>query len=73
MTRHGGNVPAGGARRGTDRSVPRPRGELVTGPADGAVPEVQHYDDDQIARWDADDRLDDGERTRILEAVIGRP
>lgn len=36
------------------------------------VPQVQHYTDEQIAQWDADDRLDDDERRRILEAVIGR-
>ena len=36
------------------------------------VPQVQHYTDEQIAQWDADDRLDDDERRHILEAVIGR-
>jgi hypothetical protein len=36
------------------------------------VPQVQHYTDEQIAQWDADDRLDDSERKRILEAAAGR-
>ena len=45
-------------------------GEIVLKP--GVVLEIQSYDDDQIAKWDADDRLDDGERRRILEAVTGR-
>ena len=45
-------------------------GEIVLKP--GVVLEIQSYDDDQIAQWDADDRLDEGERRRILEAVTGR-
>ena len=45
-------------------------GEIVLRP--GVVLEVQSYDDDQIAQWDADDRLDDEERKRILEAVTAR-
>ena len=69
MTRRGGNVPAGGAGRGTDGSVPRPGWELLTGPPDATVPQVQPYNDNQIAQWDADDRLDDGERKRIREAA----
>ena len=72
MTRRGGNVPAGGARRGTDGSVPRPRRRLLTGPPDAMVPQVQPCTDKQIAPWDADDQLDDGERSRILEATAGR-
>ena len=35
----------------------------------GIVLEIEHYGDDQIARWDADDRLDDREREGILDAV----
>ena len=45
-------------------------GEIVLKP--GVVLEIQSYDDNQIAQWDADDRLDEGERRRILEAVTGR-
>ena len=45
-------------------------GELVLKP--GVVLEVQHYEDERIARWDADDRLDDGERRRIRDRVAGR-
>ena len=37
----------------------------------GVVLEVQQYSDDQIAQWDADDRLEDQERARILDAVTG--
>ena len=45
-------------------------GELVLKP--GVVLEVQHYEDEQIARWDAADRLDDGERRRVRDRVAGR-
>ena len=38
--------------------------ELVIKPA--AVMEIEMYSDDQIAAWDADDRLDDSERATIL-------
>ena len=44
--------------------------EIVLKP--GMVLEVQHYSDDQIAQWDADDRLEDRERARTLDAVTGR-
>ena len=43
--------------------------EIVLKP--GMVLEVQYYSDDQIAQWDADDRLEDKERARILDAVTG--
>ena len=43
--------------------------EIVLKP--GMVLEVQHYSDDQIAQWDADDKLEDQERTRILDAMTG--
>ena len=43
--------------------------EIVLKP--GIVLEIQHYGDDQIAQWDADDRLDDEERARILDTVAG--
>ena len=42
-------------------------GEIVLKP--GLVLEMQHYDDDQIAQWDDDDKLDERERSRILDAV----
>lgn len=38
-------------------------GELVFKPA--AVLEVERYTDRQIAQWDGDDALSDGERARI--------
>ena len=43
-------------------------GEIVLKP--GMVLEIQQYSDDQIAQWDADDKLDDRERERILDAVV---
>jgi len=45
-------------------------GELVLKP--GGVLEIRNYDDDRIAQWDTDDRLDDDERRRIMNAVAGR-
>lgn len=39
-------------------------GELVLKPA--AVMEIEHYSDDDVARWDAEDRLSAEERQRIL-------
>ena len=44
-------------------------GEIVLKP--GIVLEVQHYGDDQIAQWDAHDRLEDEERARVPDAVSG--
>ena len=43
--------------------------EIVLKP--GMMLEVQHYSDDQVAQWNADDGLDDRERARILDTVIG--
>ena len=43
--------------------------EIVLKPS--MVLDVRHYSDDQIAQWDADDRLEDQERARILNAVTG--
>ncbi len=45
-------------------------GEIVLKP--GMVLEVQQYSDDQIAQWDADDKLGERERARMLDAVTGR-
>ena len=45
-------------------------GEIVLKP--GVVLEVQSYGDEQIAQWDADDRLDEDERRRMLDALAGR-
>ena len=42
-------------------------GEIVLKP--GVVLQVQYYNDDQIAQWDADDKLDERERGRLLDAV----
>lgn len=40
-------------------------GDIVLRPA--AVLEVETYSDADIARWDAEDRLDDAERKAILQ------
>ena len=44
--------------------------ELVLKP--GVVLEVPYYSDDQVAQWDAEDKLGERERMRILDAVTGR-
>ena len=54
--------------KGGDHVILEDRGgEIVLKP--GMVLEVQHYSDEQIASWDADDELEERERTRILDAV----
>lgn len=53
-------IEAGGVLIAEERE-----GDIVLRPA--AVLEVETYSDDDIARWDAEDRLDDAERTAILE------
>ena len=45
-------------------------GELVLRPA--AVLEIEFYSDEDIARWDEEDRLDGQTRGEILERVGGR-
>jgi AbrB family looped-hinge helix DNA binding protein len=35
----------------------------------GIVFEVQHYSDEQIAQWDAEDKLSDQERTQIVDML----
>lgn len=44
--------------------------EIVLKP--GVVVEVDVYSDEQIAQWDAADRLEDAERQRIVDAVSRR-
>jgi len=46
-------------------------GEVVLRPA--AVIEVQHYDDQQIARWDSEDRLAPDEEGQIRARLTGTP
>lgn len=54
--------------KGGDVVILEDRGdEIVVKPA--VVLELQQYSDDEIEAWDADDRLDDRERGRILDAV----
>ena len=43
--------------------------EIVLKP--GVVLEIQHYGEEEVARWDDDDKLEDEERARILNAVTG--
>ena len=41
--------------------------EVVLKP--GIVLEIQHYSDEQIAQWDAEDKLSDQERAKILDTL----
>ncbi len=43
------------------------KGEIVLKP--GVVLEIKNYSDAQIARWDAEDKLDKKTRARILDKV----
>ncbi|MCE2494554.1 MAG: AbrB/MazE/SpoVT family DNA-binding domain-containing protein [Alphaproteobacteria bacterium] len=43
--------------------------EIVLKP--GVVLEIHHYSEEEVARWDDDDELEDEERARILNAVTG--
>ena len=42
-------------------------GEIALKP--GMVIAVQHYSDEQIAQWDADDKLDPREKARVLSTT----
>lgn len=54
--------------KGGDVVIVEDRGtEIVLKPA--VVLEIQQYSDDDIEQWDAEDRLDDRQRGRILDAV----
>ena len=44
--------------------------EIVLKP--GVVLEVEVYSDEQVAAWDAADKLDEAERKRIVNAVTQR-
>ena len=56
--------------KGGDVVILEDRGsEIVLKP--GIVLEVQHYSDDQIAQWDAEDDLGEQERAGIVDAVTG--
>ena len=55
-------IKAGGVLVVEDR-----RGELVLRPA--AIVELDTYKDDEIARWEREDRLAPGERSRILKKL----
>ena len=57
--------------KGGDVMILEDRGsEIVLKP--GVVLELDLYDDEQIAQWDADDRLDDDERKSIVDALATR-
>lgn len=45
-------------------------GELTLKPA--AVLKIERYSDEQIAQWDAEDRLSPDERKRILAKLQGK-
>ena len=54
--------------KGGDVVIVEDRGtEIVLKPA--VVLEIQQYSDDDMEQWDAEDRLDDRQRRRILDAV----
>lgn len=56
--------------KGGDVVIVEDRGnEIVLKP--GVVLELELYTDAQIAQWDDDDKLDDGERKRIVDAFGG--
>ena len=56
--------------KGGDVVILEDRGnEIILKPA--VVLEVEIYSDEQIAAWGAADRLDDGERERIVDAITG--
>ena len=44
--------------------------EVVLKPC--VVLEIQHYSDEQISQWDAEDKLSESERARLLER-LARP
>ena len=57
--------------KGGDVVILEDRGsEIVLKP--GVVLGLDLYDDDQIAQWDAQDRLEDEERQRLVAAVAAR-
>ena len=53
-------IEAGGVLIAEERE-----GDIVLRPA--AVLEIETYSDADVARWDAEDRLDDAERMAILQ------
>lgn len=53
-------IEAGGVLIAEERE-----GDIVLRPA--AVLEIETYSDADIARWDAEDRMDEAERTAILQ------
>ena len=42
--------------------------EVVLKP--GVVLEIQHYSDEEITQWDAEDKLSDQERSQILDTLV---
>ena len=56
-----------GIEAGTALIIEERNGELTLKPA--AVLEIEHYSDEQIARWDSEDALSADERKRILAGL----
>lgn len=56
-----------GIKGGDAMLVERRDGKIVLKP--GIFHEIQYYSDEQIAQWDAEDKLETDERMRILEAA----
>lgn len=54
--------------RGGDVLVLEDRGhEIALTP--GAIVQIDYYSDEQVAEWDREDQLTDGDRQRIIKAV----
>ena len=57
-------------RKALDVMIVEDRGhEVVLRPRDAIG--VETYSDDQIAKWDADDRLSEEDRRRIVDRLAG--
>ena len=57
-------------KKAVDVMVVEDRGhEVVLKPHDAI--EVETYSDDQIVKWDADDRLSEEDRKRIVDGLAG--
>jgi antitoxin PrlF len=55
--------------KGGDVVILEDRGnEVVLKP--GVIFEIQHYSDEEIAQWDAEDKLSDQERAQILDTRV---
>ena len=56
-----------------DRQNPNTERDDETVSVADEIPDLELYNDDQIAQWNADDRLDEEERERIADTLTRRP